>query len=101
MEELPLPTSIELKEAVFNMFTGVEAPHTKSNMDKRREVLQGDWKKGEKGKLRERELSSGLGALHRVAVPHTGVTAFQAPAPAPAPTSAASAPAKNAPPAEA
>ena len=50
MEELPLPTSIELKEAVFNMFTGVEAPHTKSNMDKLREVLQGDWKKGKPSK---------------------------------------------------
>ena len=50
MAELSLPTSMELKEAVFNMFTRVEAPHTKSNMDKLREVLQGDWKKAKSSK---------------------------------------------------
>ena len=50
MAELSLPTSMDLKEAVFKMFTGVEAPHTKSNMDKLREVLQGDWKKAKPSK---------------------------------------------------
>ena len=45
MAELPLPSSMELKEAVFKLFSGGSAPHTKSNMDKLREALQGDWKK--------------------------------------------------------
>ena len=45
MEELSLPTSMELKEEVFKLFSGGAAPHTKSNMDKLREVLLGDWRK--------------------------------------------------------
>lgn len=45
MAELCLPSSKELKEAVFKLFSEGSAPHTKSNMDKLREALQGDWKK--------------------------------------------------------
>ena len=50
MSEVSLPTSMDLKEAVYKLFSGVEAPHTKSNMDKLREALQGDYKKAKPAK---------------------------------------------------
>ena len=50
LEELCLPTSMELKEEVFKLFSGGVAPHTKSNMDKLREALVGDWRKARPSK---------------------------------------------------
>ena len=50
LEELCLPTSMELKEEVFKLFSGGVAPHTKSNMDKLREALAGDWRKARPSK---------------------------------------------------
>jgi hypothetical protein len=50
MAELCLPSSMDLKEALFKLFSGGSAPHTKSNMDKLREALQGDWRKAKASK---------------------------------------------------
>ena len=50
MAGLCLPTSMELKEAFFKLFSEGSAPHTKSNMDKLREALQGDWRKAKASK---------------------------------------------------
>ena len=50
LEEVCLPTSMELKEEVFKLFSGGVAPHTKSNMDKLREALAGDWRKARPSK---------------------------------------------------
>ena len=45
LSELELPSSRQLKEAIYNLFSGRAAPHLKSSMDKLREALQGDWRK--------------------------------------------------------
>ena len=45
LPDLPLPTSLELKEAIFKLFSDTTAPHMKSNMDKLHDALQGDWRK--------------------------------------------------------
>ena len=43
--DLELPSSWELKQAVYNLFKKVSAPHMKSNMDNLKEALKGDWRK--------------------------------------------------------
>ena len=43
--ELELPSSWQLKEAIYNLFSGAMGPHLKSSMDKLREALRGDWRK--------------------------------------------------------
>ena len=42
---LELPSSWDLKQAVFNLFRKVSAPHMKSNMDNLKEAMKGDWRK--------------------------------------------------------
>ena len=50
MADLQLPSSMELKEVVFNLFSEVNGPHLKSSMDKLREALRGDWRKAKLSK---------------------------------------------------
>ena len=57
-EELSLPTSMDLKKEVFKLFSGGMMPHTKSNMDKLKEALLGDWKKGKPSKYSFPELAA-------------------------------------------
>ena len=45
LSELELPSSWQLKEAIYNLFSGAMGPHLKSSMDKLREALRGDWRK--------------------------------------------------------
>ena len=45
LADLALPSSWELKQAVYNLFKKVSAPHMKSNMDNLKETMKGDWKK--------------------------------------------------------
>ena len=45
LADLELPTSWDLKQAVFNLFRKVSAPHMKSTMDNLKEALKGDWRK--------------------------------------------------------
>lgn len=45
LPDLALPSSMQLKEAVYNIFYGKMGPHLKSSMDKLREALKGDWRK--------------------------------------------------------
>ena len=69
MAEISLPASMDLKEAVYKLFSGVEAPHTKSNMDKLREALQGDWKKAKLAKYSFPELAAEGGEVVREKLP--------------------------------
>ena len=50
LADLELPSSMELKEVIYNLFSGVMGPHLKSSMDKLREVLGGDWRKAKAAK---------------------------------------------------